>query len=152
MKFKRFVRPFLVLPIGLAAASSAFAEIIPLAPVGGAEVDLVLPAPREVAALPTLAEKIGQYRVGKGIVVSYTGAMNYGDVERYRKHVFTTLDSPERPLTVEIFTAGDSFSVSFCSSMKKDTYYREFLKQLDEAEIGYREATPFRYRVPDRWY
>ena len=63
MKFKRFVRPFFVLPIGLVAASaSAFAEIVPLAPVDGAEVNLVLPAPREVAALPTHDARVARFK------------------------------------------------------------------------------------------
>jgi|GEM_PF-5028015 len=103
-----------------------------------------------VGALPTLEAKLGSYSASPVPVVSYTGRMDFGGIERYRTEHLAALASPDRGITIEIFTSGEDFSICFISSMKSDLYYRAFLRELEDAAVPYREGKPKPFLIPYR--
>jgi len=77
--------------------------------------------------------------------VSYPGAMDFGDIDKYRGAFRNCCDASVKGMIVEAFPSGDRIIICIAYGLKDDSYYQALKHQLTLAGIEYTEDAPYKY-------
>lgn len=97
-----------------------------------------------VASMPSLQKKrdvvlsvVSEHLCDRTFMVSYVGAMDYGEINQYIKSIYFSVDMKYSDMLIEVACLNDKFFINIMQNFESEKYVKAFLKQLETANIKY---------------